>query len=153
MLSLVVSKFESRIKYQLSNLSQNFVKMYISGDFAQKIVNSETTFNLNEHQYATNVEALDKELESVQVATEKANHTDNKLKFYNLAIQAQNIQETLNNDRDKFVEACNFVDYKQVKNDDSATAHEKMCVSIIESNYALVLAYNNVLTQMLDIVA
>lgn len=151
--SVVVTKLESRIKYQLSNLSQNFVKMYISGDFAQKIVKGEITFDLNQYNYLSNVTALDKQIMSIQAATEKANHEYNKLNFYNLAIQAQNIQETLNNDRDKFVEACNTVDYKTVKTDESASYHEKMCVSIIESNHSLVSNYNNVLTQMLNIVA
>lgn len=151
--SVVVTKLESRIKYQLSNLSQGYIKMYISGDFAKEITNGTLNFDLNKFDYATNIAVLNKQIDSVQVATEKANHNNNKLNFYNLAIQAQNIQETLNNDRDKFVEACNAVDFKIVKVDETATPYEKMCVDIIESNYSLILTYNNVLTQMLDIVA
>ena len=151
--NVVITKFESRIKYQLSNLSQCFVEMYIGGDFAEKIVNSETTFDLNQNNYLNNVTALEKEIESVQIAIEKANHINNKQNFYNLAIQAQNIQETLNNDRDKFVEACNFVDYCVAKTNISATALEEMCVGIVDSTHSLIVEYNNVLTQMLNIVA
>ena len=151
--NIVVTKFESRIKYQLSNLSQCFVEMYVGGDFAEKIVNKEITFDLSKNNYLNNITLLNKEIESIQIAVEKANHNNNKLNFYSLAIQAQNIQETLNNDREKFVEACNSLDYCVVKTDVTASAFEEMCVSIIDSTYSLIEAYNNVLTQMLNIVA
>lgn len=150
--NIVVTKLESRIKYQLSNLSQSYVEMYIGGELAEKVVSQEEIFDLTQYNYLANVTALNKQIESIQVASEKANHNDNRLNFYNLSIEAQNIQETLNNDQRKFVEACNAIDYKTVKNNASATAYEKMCGDIIESNHSLVLAYNNVLTEMLNIV-
>ena len=151
--NMIITKFESRIKYQLSNLSQSFVEMYIGGNLADKIVNQETTFDLTQNDYSTKVQSLNKQIESIQIAVEKANHEDNKQNFYSLAVQAQNIQEMLNNDREKFVEACNSIDYITVKASLSSTAYEDMCVSIIESNYDLVTTYNGVLSKMLDIVA
>ena len=146
----VVNKFESRIKLQLSNLTQCFVETYISGDLAKKVAKSETTFSLTKYDYKTNVEALNKPIKSVQTAIEKA--IVNKNDFYELSVQAQNFQTTLKNDIDKFVIACNDIDYAVIKTDATASAHDKMCVSIVESYYNLVSTYNNVLVKMLNIV-
>ena len=104
---LVVTKFESRIKYQLSNLSQNFVEMYVSGDLAKEIANG-ADFDLTKYNYQSNVEALNQPIASVQAAIEKANV--NKEEFYTLSVQAQNLQSTLNNDCSKFIVACDDVD-------------------------------------------
>lgn len=146
----VVNKFESRIKLQLSNLTQCFVETYISGDLAEKVASGEKTFSLTTDNYKANITALSKPIKSIQTAIEKAEV--NKNDFYELSVQAQNIQTTLKNDIDKFITACNDVDYVIAKTDATISSHDKMCVNIVESYYHLVLTYNEVLAKMLNIV-
>ena len=152
--NIVVNKFRSRAAYQLSNLSQSFVEMYVEGNLSRKIANKETTLDLTKYNYKSNIEAIVNAVGSnfeENIAAEKANNETNKFKFFELSVQSQNIQATLNNDRNKFVTACNDIDYVEVKNDETANAHDKMCVSIIEENYNLICNYNAVLAEMLQI--
>lgn len=149
--SLVVTKFESRLKYQISNLTQCFVEMYIGGDFAHKVANNEKTFNLSENSYSASVTALRDNITSVEGAIEKAE--TNKAEFYELSVQAQNFQTALNNNQSKFVKAYNDVEYVLVQPKGNKTAYEELCVSIVEENYNLVMGYNSVLADMLDIIS
>ncbi len=149
----IVAKLESRINYQITNLTESFVEMYISEDLTDKIIDGSTTFDLDRFGYYDSIQALlEKPITSVEVANEKANHANNKQNFYDFALQAQTIQETLNNDNKKFIEACNRINYAEVKANPTATAEEETCVGIIESNYSLIQTYNQVLMGMLNIV-
>lgn len=145
----VVSKLRSRIKYQISNLSQSYVEMEIDGkEFSKKVVSGEIVIDLTGTDYQNNVNALKDAL-----AAEKAGNVTNKDLFYDLAVKAYNIQATLNNDKGKFVLACNSIAYSNVIGDVKASAFEKMCADIIESNRDIIYYYNSVLTGMLAVVA
>lgn len=147
--NVVVNKFDARLKYQKSNLSQCFVEMYVNGrELAQDIVEGEEYFDLDEYDYADNIEAIDSFFDEI-VAVEKANSSSNKQKYYQLSVQAYNIQEALKNDNSKFVNACNKISYATFDWQNS-TAEEQMCYEIIEQRFELVSAYNDVLSNMLN---
>ena len=153
--SAVVSKLDSRIQYQKFLLSQSFIEKYFGNGIAKRIVEGEI-INLGEDGYLSNFTAINKTINEA-TAVEIANNDDGtsnsiKKRFYNLAIQAQNIQSTLNNDNEKLVSACNAIDYTKTKNNQFATAQELLCVDIIDANYDLIQCYNEVLTQMLVII-
>ena len=149
--SVVISKLRARIKYQISSLSQNFVEIYIDGDLDERIAKEEKTFELDseDYPYKSMVESIDKTFEE-ETATEIINKDQTKKEtFYNLSVQAQNIQAIMNNDKDKFIIACNNIDYGLVVKEATITPYEQMCVDIIDGNYQLVCDYNYVLTEML----
>ena len=150
--NMVVNKLESRIKYQLSCLSQSFVEMYVDGSLADRVTNGED-FDLDRYDYKSNVNsiAINQDFDE-KVAAEKANHENNKERFYELSVQAQNIQATLKNDKNKFVTASNEIEYSAVVGNVSATPYEKMCANIIEGNYDLTCNYNDVLAEMIKII-
>ncbi len=148
--STVIIKFESRLKYQISNLTQCFVEKYVGGDMANKIAHNQASFNLDSNSYKTNVESLTKPIVSIDAAVQKAEA--NKETFYNLAVQAQNFQSALNNDQNKFVLACNSIEYVVVNSNENKTPIEELNIAIINSNDSLVLAYNSVLSDMLDVI-
>lgn len=146
---VVVSKLKSRVLYQKSLLTQSFVEINFDKDFARRVARSEVVLNLD--SYSSNIEAINKSFMVAQ-AVDKANA--NKEIFYDLAVQAQNIQATLNNDLPKYNYACDNIDYNEVvEKYFSATAQEVLCVEIINSNYELINEYNVVLASMLNIVA
>ncbi len=145
--NMVISKIRSRIEWEISLLSSSFVEMT-------------DDFNLSDNNYYTdngnnNDSYMEKLLKVASLkedkATERANHEDNKSSFFNLAVQAQNIQTVLNNENSKYVYACNEIDYIAVSAADSASAQQKLCASIIEENYNTISTYANVLSQMLVI--
>ena len=151
--SVVVNKLNSRVQYQISNLSQCFVEMYVDKNLAKQIANEETSFNLYNYNYLSNVAAIDKTFDE-ETASEIANNEANKEEFYNLSVQAQNLQSTLNNNKNKFVTACNDIDFIVINSNlDSANPHEEMCHYIILENYQLITEYNSVLSSMLNILA
>ena len=150
--TVVVNKLKSRLSYQKSNLSQCFVEMYIDGDLAEKIAYDNVTFDLSSYGYSDNIEAINVIFDE-ETAAFKANHEDFREEFFALAVSAQNIQSILNNDKGKFVTACNAIDYGVVlASIDIATAYNKMCVEIIKGNYNLIVEYNNILVSMLAII-
>lgn len=149
--SVVVNKLKSRLCYQKSNLSQCFVEMYVGADLANKISNKETTFDLNKYSYQSNINKINRAFTEAQ-AVEIANNSANKADFYDLAISAYNLQEVLKNEQYKFVQACNEIEYPKVKNSETASAKQLMCVDIVESRNMLVSTYNSFLAQMLDII-
>lgn len=145
----VVNIFDARLKYQMSNLSQCFVEMYIDGNLADQMANAEEYFDLTQYNYEDNIEAISLSFDE-QVASEKANNASNKQRFYELSVQAYNIQAALKNDDSKFIHACNKIAYASI-NLSEASAEEKMCVEIIDYRYELVSTYNEVLAEMLNI--
>ncbi|MBR4998641.1 MAG: hypothetical protein IKY10_02055 [Clostridia bacterium] len=147
--NVVINKFDARLKYQKSNLSHCFAEMYInSGEFAEQIANGLDFVDLDRYDYADNIDAIDKTFTEI-VAAEKAS-SGNKQKYFNLSVQAYNIQEALKNDNSKFIHACKRISYATIKLLE-ATAEEKMCVEIIEQRYELVTIYNDVLVSMLSL--
>lgn len=148
--NLVVNNFDARLKYQISNLSQSFFEMYIDGGkLAEDIVSAEEFFDIDEFDYEDNIKVINKTIDEV-VAAQKANSATNKQKYYQLSIQAYNIQDVLNNDNSKYVHACNEISYATIDLTE-ASAEEKMCYEIIEQRYELLKEYNSVLVSMLSL--
>lgn len=142
----IIHKFDARLKYQLSNLSQCFVEMYINGaKLSKKIIDGDVVFSLNAFNYSSNVTAIKKTYNEL-VAYEKA--TNNKQAYYELCVEAYNIQTALNNDNDKFIVACKTIAYAGF-DEEVSTGNEKLCVEIIEERFELVKIYNAVLVEML----
>ncbi len=149
--NIVVNKLKSRIKYQVSCLSQSYVEMYVCEDVATRITNGEM-FDLDAFEYKTNVEAIVNIDFTEQNAAIVVNGDRNKKKqFYALSIQAQNHQATIQNDINKFIVASEKINFAMF-DDIAATAYEKLCYDIVESNYELIKSYNSVLVQMLNII-
>lgn len=155
--STVINKLNSRIKYQVSNISECFVEMYFDGGkMAERIANSTKTsdlLDLDAMGYTAKINAIKVTLD-VEVAADKANNEANKTNFYELSVQAQNIQTSFDNDREKFLTACNAIDFALLTEDMSkATPYETMCYAIILDYNDLVEEYNKVLTEMVKITA
>ena len=153
--SVVISKLNSRLQYQKFLLSQSYFEKYLGNGIAKRIVEGEI-ISMYEDDYLSNFTAINKTINET-IAVEKANNDNgtensNKKRFYALAVQAQNIQATLKNDNEKFVSACNAIDYTKTKNNQFATAQELLCVDIIDSHNALIQCYNEVLVGMLSII-
>lgn len=148
--SLVISKLESRIKSQISSLTESFVEMYVDGGLAERIAKKEATFDLNYNDYKNNVKLmLDNQDVNEDHLTDRVNA--NKTAFYNLAVKAQNIQATQNNNRQKFITACNGIEYALVNGSTQATEYQKLCARIIEENQEMIAEYNSVLNSMINI--
>ena len=146
----VISKLESRVKSQISCLTESFVEMYIDENLSNAIANQTLTMDLIFKEYKTNIDniVIYQDINEEELI-EQAN--TNKKAFYNLAVKAQNIQSTQNNNRGKFIVACNAIEYTTIKNNSNATAYQKMCVSIIEENEKMLKEYNDVLLAMIKI--
>jgi len=148
--NIVINRLDARIKFQIANISQSYFEINIDGGkLAESIANRHSYLDLS--AYENEISLINKIFEE-EVAAEKANHSKNKEKFYNLAVQAQNIQSVLNNDLNKFITACNDIHFLNVTESLVASAHEKMCVEIIKSNKELIAEYNDVLAQMINII-
>ena len=147
--NVVVNNFDARLKYQMLNLSECFVEMYmLDSKIASNIIDGTSMLDLYEYNYQPQIDSLKKSFDE-QVAAYKANTTTNKQKYYELSIQAYNCQVALGNDMSKFVHACGDVSYASVDLTE-ATANEKLCVEIIKSRFDLVTEYNNILAEMLE---
>ena len=166
--SVIISKLQGRVKYEVSNLSQLFVEMYIDGnDLPAKLTtpivlnegedNETITFNsfsLNQtnFNYLEMVNNLNRAFSSsfdAETAVEVANAEVNKQSFYNLAIKAYNLQNILENDNNLFVRACKNVQYS---NAELTNAYELQSKEIIDNFKFVVEEYYGVLNSMLNIV-
>jgi hypothetical protein len=148
----VVNKFDARLKYQISNLSQSFVETKLdNSNFIESVVAETNSVVLSEDSYSANISAIQKII-NVQEGSERANHQNNKEAFYFLAIQAHNIQSSLSDERSKFISACNSIHYGEIVSKTEQTPNEEVCVSIITNHKSLVLQYNGILVQMLNII-
>ena len=58
----------------------------------------------------------------------------------------------MNDARNMFVAACNSIHYGEVVSKTEQTPNEEVCVSIINNHKSLVLQYNGILVQMLNII-
>ena len=124
--------------------------MYIDGgNLSNFVVNYGNVLDLSVCNYEASINKINDDFDEI-VAFEKANNVVNKDKYYELSVQAYNIQTALANDNAKFLSACDTVAYAGF-NFAEATASEKMSVEIIDYRLELVSAYNNVLVEMLKI--
>jgi len=146
---VVVNKLQSRLCYQKSCLSQCFVEMYVGSNLAEQIGNGATTLDITSNKYKDNIEAIN-DVITEETAVEKAQQ--NKNAFYELAVQAQNIQATIKNDTNKFITAVDKIEFCEVVVDANATAYDKLCAEIISSHNELIKDYNAVLVKMLEII-
>lgn len=148
--SVVISKLQGRVKYQVSNLSQIFVEKYIDGQGIEEVIitDNEGVFgklDLSKDNYLSNVNNIERVFNSsfdAESAVIIANSESKKQTFYNLAVQAYNLQNILDNDNYMFVQACNAIQYGKVGNNKSKDI-------INNYNYA-VQKYNDVLVGMLN---
>ena len=147
--NVVVNKLNARIAYQKSNLSECFAEQFINDGLAEDIATKETSLGYVDMTYRANINKINAQIDELY-AVEKANA--NKENFYNLCVEAFNIIESINNDRAKFISACNEIEYVKVKNSEVKSAQEKMCLTIVDDFTDLVSSYNNVLAQIISIV-
>lgn len=152
--SVVVSKLPGRIRYQISNLSQSFVEMYVDGEDLAKFITDETSsgfgkMDLTQYNYLNSVNSISKDID-LNKAVEIANNIANKEKFYNLAIDAYNIVNIIDNDYEMFIKACNNVIYTEVNS--SSSSLDQVYAKLIENNKFIINRYNLVLTEMVDII-
>lgn len=149
--NVVVNKINSRIKFQVANLTKNYLETYVlGGQLAENIADIKAVFNLNYKNYQSNVTKISKQINET-IAIERLNTNEKLEAFYNLSVQAYNIQETINNDQSKYDYACNLICYVEVAKKEHPTANELMCLSIIQANQDLINNYNTVLANMLGI--
>ncbi len=149
--SMVVSRIENRAKYQTNNLTRIFVEKYIAGaNLATKISNNQAAhiFESTEYEnYKSAVATLSSKIET-EKAIEKANANAD---FFELSVQMYNAQEMLNNDYDKFMSACNEIDYQDVLLKQDKEETENLCIKIINDFDSLVNEYNTVLVKLINI--
>jgi len=158
--NIVVNKLNSRIKYQISNLSETFVEMYINGgklseSIVTKVGDAFGSFNLNKYNYIDKVNAIDVEIDENTVLgkiRENGVLKDSYSEFYDLSIQAYNLQTILMNDNEKFLSASNAIDYLTAKANTDATAYDNMCVRVIEDYDYAISSYNTVLVDMIALI-
>lgn len=151
--SKTINLLNSRIKYQVSNLSASYVEMVLDDEtIPHKIAFDDYNPTLDEYSYRTNLYNVNQTIDE-NIAESKVELNGNKSKLYELAVEAYNIQTTLNMDNSKFITAFNSVDYRFVKNGESATPYQEMCLNLIESYNDLISEYNAVLVKMIAILA
>lgn len=147
---IVIAKLQSRVQYQISNLSQLFVEKYVDGFNMEYVIAPLTgvygSLNLNKDNYQTKVNKLKTVINDsfdVETAITIANGESKKQTFYNWSIMAYNLQNILDNDNFMFVSACNKIQYGKAEADDR--------YKIIIDNYdSVVQQYNIALLQMID---
>lgn len=166
--SVVISKLQGRVKYEISNLSQLFVEIYVDGnDLPNKLTtpiiinegedNEYIVFNmfsLNQtgFDYLTKVNNLNKVFDAsfnAETAVEIANGESKKEEFYNLSVKAYNLQNILDNDNDIFVTACAKIQYSKV---DLSEVEQKLYKDIVDNYKFAVEEYYQVLNSMLNII-
>ena len=166
--SVIVSKLQGRVKYEISNLSQLFVEIYVDGNnlptelttpiVLNKGEDNETiifkTFELNKTGFAyldkvNNLNRIFADDFNAEQAVEKANANLNKQNFYNLAVKAFNLQNILENDNDIFVNACKKIQYNNIDNNN---VYEVQCIEIVDNYKIVVEEYYGVLESMLNII-
>jgi len=166
--SVIISKLQGRTKYEISNLTQLFVEIYVDGNnlptkLTTPIILNEgeenqtiifNTFELNKtgFRYLDKVNNLNRifaDTYNAEQAVEKANASSNKQNFYNLAVKAYNLQNILENDNEMFVNACKKIQYSDIDNDN---AYEVQSKEIVDNYKKVVEEYYGVLTDMLNII-
>lgn len=149
--SMVINRIENRAKFQTNNLTRLFVEKYIvDEDLEAKIAKNENNHIFTTAEYQNYLQAVRKINSRVKVETAEENANANE-NFFELSVQMYNAQEILNNDYDKFVAACNKIDYQEVKNKKDKTEMEEMCLKIIDDYDYLVTEYNTILIQLINI--
>jgi len=113
------------------------------------------SFNLNKYNYIDKVNAIDVEIDENTVLgkiRENGVLKDSYSEFYDLSIQAYNLQTILMNDNEKFLSASNAIDYLTAKANTDATAYDNMCVRVIEDYDYAISSYNTVLVDMIALI-
>ena len=156
--SVIISKLQGRVKYQVSNLSQVFVEKYIDGQDLETVITTKDeeygfvgVLDLNISAYLDKVNSIERVFGAgfdAETAVTIANGASKKQDFYDYAIQAYNMQNILDNDNSMFISACNKVAYGKanLEFDDQAKYKE-----IIDDYNAVVNNYNSVLVSMIDL--
>lgn len=149
--NIIVNKLDSRIKYQISNLSKVYIETYVNNDnLNHNIIDGSASFNLNANEYLTKVNSINVDINE-QDAVIAVSKSENKTDFYNQAVRAYNMQAILSNENYKFIKAFEDIDYLTAKSNAEATESQKRCVEIIENQVELVNNYNSVLQELIAI--
>lgn len=144
----VVNLLNGRIHYQISALTQNYAEQFLfSKDLATNIVANGFKIDLEVGNYLENINSLS--FIDVSTANQKASSDANKDEFYELSIQLYNAQEIMNNDYEKNQKAYKDVDYLKVED---GSAHENLCLNLIENHHEFLQEYNAILVKILAIV-
>ena len=146
----VINKLRARVAFQIGNLSECFIEMFVDGTLAKRVASGTGTLDLSQYNYNANVGALNIAFEEEGAVYKLSVNSENNSKFYEYAVKAHNIQATLNNDRQKFLTACKKIKFSNVIENDYADPFEKICSHIILNNFELVKQYNSVLVNMLN---
>lgn len=165
--SVIISKLHGRVKYEISNLSQIFVEIYVDGNDLptslttpivvnegeddEYVIFNSLSLNQTNFDYLTKVNNLNRVFDvdfDAETAIEIANGSDKKVQFYNLSVEAYNMQNILDNDNDVFVFACEKVQYSRV--DNLSEIEQKQCKNIIDNYKFAVEKYYNILNSMLN---
>ncbi len=166
--SVVVSKLQGRVKYEISNISQLFVEIYIDGTDLPTQLTTPTIINEGKDDeqiifnslgltktgfdYIAMVNDLNRAFGAnfdAETIVEIANGESVKQDFYDLSVRAYNLQNILDNDNSLFVDACRSVEYSNINNVD---VDEKRSKEVIDNYKFIVNEYKNVLSEMLDCV-
>lgn len=156
--SIIISKLQGRVKYQVSNLSQVFVEMYIDGHDLPTIITTkneeeevfEGKLDLNQNGYLAKVNSIERVFGAgfdAETAVTIANGASIKSTFYNYSVKAYNLQNILDNDNDMFISACNQIRYGKINTE---YAYQLKCKEIIDDYNYIVNDYNQVLTDMIN---
>lgn len=148
--AVVINNLQSRLFYQVSNLSKSFVQTkIIGGEVSESIANKSANFSIADLKEDVDFIKI-KDIDEDKLV-ERANAESKKEAFFAAAAKAYNLQECLNNDMDKYSYASKQVVYLEKLNNVEATRADEYCVQIIEDYLALIGEYQNAITNMLTI--
>lgn len=156
--SVIISKLQSRVKYQVSNLSQVFVEKFVDGRGLETIITTkdeetelfEGELDLNQNDYLDKVDSIERVFGAgfdAETAVTIANGASKKETFYNYSVQAYNLQNIIENDNEMFISACNKVVYGKANLDVDQVKYKE----IIDDYSYVVNEYNEILSSMINL--
>ena len=160
--SVVINTLDARSKNAISLLTQNYIEMYVSkSTLVDELMKKDAggnfgTLDLTINSYGATVNKLRvldlTKAENLQKAIETSSNQANKETFYQKAIQAYQIQEMVQNDRNSYEKACLDIEYLKVKNDEKANNYEKTCVKVIDNYSYITNQYAGTLAELIAII-
>lgn len=142
----------SRIKYQIANLTQSYVEINLKGSDLSKsftTVGNIASIPYSYSTYTNKINDIDMIVDDTFGVT--VNASDSKQEFLSSAIALYNCLSTLKNDYAIYHKACNDIVYSKVVRDANATRYEKTCAEIIKNHAYVVDEMNSVIANMLNI--
>lgn len=143
-----ISGIEARCKYQISNLTQSFVSKFVGEKTSEGIVESNKSLDLNQDKYASNVSAVNKNIDEASALTKVKNNTK---AFYLALVAAYNTQSIVEEEYSNFRYAIANVSYRDIDKT-KVTSQQKLCLDIIDAYSATVADYNLALVGVLSLI-